>query len=156
MPFLTGTILAWDTWKNTGRTTNMGWAHLLEVFQQGANANSWSLSAVAALRGGFKSTEAQTSHTMVIGADTWLIPGLHCQIGDRIMSTSGALQRMGIDILFINQIEEMTLTGGADGKFDFVMKVGQNKAAMSQGERAARLMKRTLEIIQDIGVHLIS
>lgn len=156
MPFLVGTILAWVEWKNFGRTTNMGWAHLIEVYQQGAEANAWSLSALAALRGGFKSTEAQTSHTMVIGSDTWLIPGLHAQVGDRIASTAGCLQRMGIDVLFVNQIEEMTLSGSGDGKFDFNLKVGQNKAAMSQGERAARLLKKTLDILQNIGVHLIS
>ena len=28
--------------------------------------------------------------------------------------------------------------------------------AMSQGERAARLLKKTLDILQNIGVHLIS
>jgi hypothetical protein len=156
MPFLIGTILAWVEWKNFGRTTNMGWAHYIEIFQQGAEANAWSLSALAALRGGFKSTEAETSHTMVIGSDTWVIPGMHYQIGDRIASTAGCLQRMGIDVLFVNQVEEMTLDGQANGKFDFITKVGQNKAAMSQGERASRLLKKTLDILQNIGVHLIS
>lgn len=156
MPFLIGTILAWDEWENFSRTTNLGWVHLWEIFQQGGEANAWSLSALAAMRGGFKATEAQTSHTMVIGSDTWLIPGMHAQIGDRIMSTAGCLQRIGIDLLFINQIEEMTLDGQADGVFNFIMKAGQNKAAMSQGERAARLLKKTLDILQNIGVHLIS
>lgn len=156
MPFLVGTILAWIEWKNIGRTINMGWIHLWEILQQGAEANAWSLSALSVLRGGFKATEAQTSHTMVIGPDTWLIPGLHCQIGDRIMSTSGCLQRCGIDLMFINQIEEMVLEGSSDGKFEFTMKVGQNKAAMSQGERGARLLKKSLDLLQNIGVHLIS
>jgi hypothetical protein len=156
MPFLVGTILAWIEWKNFGRTTNLGWVHLIEVYQQGAESNAWSLSGLAAMRGGFKSTEAQTSHTMIIGSDTWVIPGLHYQIGDRIASTAGAMQRMGIDLLFVNQVEEMTLSGSADGKFDFNTKVGQNKAAMSQGERAARLLKHTLDILANIGFHLIS
>lgn len=156
MPFLIGTILAWDEWENFGRTTNLGWVHLWEIFQQGGDTNSWSLSALAALRGGFKSSESQTSHTMVIGSDTWPIPGMHFQIGDRIMSTAGCLQRIGIDLMFINQVEEQTLDGQADGKFDFIVKAGQNKAAMSQGERASRLLKKTLDILQNIGVHLIS
>lgn len=156
MPFLIGTILAWDEWKNIGRTMDMGWIHLWEVYQQGAEASSWSLSALAALRGGFNATKAETSHTMVIGSDTWLIPGLHCQIGDRIMSTSGCLQRTGIDLLYINQIEEMTLTGGSEGQFEFTMKVGQNKAAMTQGERSARLLKKALALVANIGVHLVS
>lgn len=156
MPFLVGTILAWDEWKNIGRTMSMGWVHLWEVYQAGAESSAWSLSALAALRGGFNATKAETSHTMVIGSDTWLIPGMHCQIGDRIMSTSGCLQRTGIDLLYINQIEEMTLTGGPDGQYDFIMKVGQNKASMSQGERAARLLKKSLQMIENIGVHLIS
>lgn len=157
MPFLVGTILAWDEWKNTTRATNLGWAHLLEIFQQGAENNSWSLAAGAALRGGFKATQSQTCHTLVISQETWLIPGLHCQIGDRFWSTSGALQRnAGIDLMFVNQIEEMNLECDDSGGSKFVMKCGQNKAAMSVGERNARQLKFALDKLQDIGVHLIS
>ena len=157
MPFLVGTIAAWDEWKNTGRVTNVGWVHLNEIFQQGGEANAWSLSALAALRGGFKASQAQTSHTMVIGANSWAIPGLHFNVGDRMASTSGALQRrMGIDVMFVNQVEEMSLQGDAAGAFQFVTKVGQNKAAMSQGERTARLFKKILDTLSNIGVHLIS
>jgi hypothetical protein len=155
-PFLNGTIAAWDTWTNTGRQTNLGWVHLWEVFQRGAENNSWSLTALAVLRGGFDATRPETSHTMVVDDRTWLIPGLHCTIFDRIMSTSGALQRMGIDLLFIDQIYEMNLVGGDDGAFSFQMKIGENKAALTAGERSARILKKALDAIQDIGVHLIS
>jgi hypothetical protein len=156
MPFIVGTILAWDQWKNFTRATNLGWVHLWEVFQRGAEANAWSLAALEVLRGGFKATEAQTSHTMVIDESTWLIPGLHCRIGDRVSSTAGALQRSaGIDLLFINQVEEMNLSGDDTGASQFVVKCGQNKAAMSSAERTANLLKRALQTISDIGVRLV-
>lgn len=157
MPFLVGTILAWLEWKNFGRSQNLGWVHLWEVFQRGGENNAWSLAALAALRGGFKATEAKTSHTMVIDESTWLIPGLHCQIGDRVSSTAGALQRSaGIDLLFINQIEEQSLATDDSGASVFLQKCGQNKAAQSQGERTANLLNKALKTIQDIGVRLIN
>lgn len=156
MPFLVGTILAWDEWKNIARVQQLGWVHLFEAFQAGAENNSWSLAALAVLRGGFRATQAQTSHTMVIDHTTWVIPGLHCQIGDRVASTSGALQRCGLDIMFVNQIEEMTLSGKGDGGFQFLMRCGQNKAAMTTGERMARLFKKALDTLNNIGVHLVT
>ena len=155
MPFLVGTILAWDEWKNFSRADSLGWIHLHEVYQQGAENNAWSLAALAALRGGFKATGTQTSHTMVIGDDMWTIPGLHFNIGDRVGSTAGALQRLGIDMIFINQVEEMTLKGKGVER-SFTVRCGKNKAAMTMGERMARLMKKALDTIQNIGVHLIS
>lgn len=156
MPFLVGTIAAWDEWENTGRKRNLGWVHLFEVFQQGAENNSWSLAALAALRGGFNATQSQTNHTMVIDESTWVIPGVHAHIKDRIASSSGALQRMGIDMLFVQQIEEMNESGDDTGAWRFVMKCGKNEAAKTTGERAAQQLKFALDKLQDIGVRLIS
>ena len=84
-----------------------------------------------------------------------VLRGLHYQIGDRISSSDGALQRMGIDMLFVNQTEEQTLNGDDSGRSDFLTKCGQSKAAMSRGERHSKLLKRALDKISDIGVHLI-
>ena len=157
MPFLVGTILAWDEFKNTTRATNLGWVHLFEIYQSGAEQNSWSLSALAAERGGFTATAAQTSHTCVIDESTWFIPEVHARIGDRMSTTSGALGRnAGIDLLFVNQIEEMNLEGDDTGASRFLVKVGQNKAAMTSGERTARQLKFALDKIADVGLHLIS
>lgn len=154
MPFITGTIFAWDQWENWGRAQNLGWIHLWEVFQEGAD-NAWSLAALAALRGGFKGTESQTSHTLVVDESTWFIAGLDGSIGDRMGSTSGALQRNArIDLMFVTQLEEMTLTGDDSGAFEFLMKLGQNKAAMSTGERMARVLKKFSEFLNDVGVRL--
>lgn len=155
MPFLTGTILAWDEWKNFPRADSLGWVHLHEVFQQGGDNNAWSLAAIAALRGGFKATDATTAHTFTIGEDHWVIPGMHFNIGDRIGSTAGAMQRLGIDLIFVNQVEEMTLSGkGVDRTF--MVRCGKDKAGMSVGERMANLMRKALDQIQNVGVHLIS
>lgn len=156
MPFLVGTIAAWDTWTNTGRQSNLGWVHLWEVFQQGADNNSWSLTALATLRGGYDATRPETSHTLLVDDRTWAIPGLHYTIADRIMSTDGCLQRMGIDLLFIDQVYEMNLMGGEDGAFSFETKIGQNKAELTAGERSARTLKKALDTLSNIGVHLIS
>lgn len=157
MPFLQGTILAWDQWKNNARAKNLGWIHLWEIFQQGAEQNSWSMAALAAIRGGFKGTESETCHTLVVDDSCWFIPGLHGTIGDRTGSTSGALQRNAqLDVMFVNQIEEMNLKGDGSGAYQFVMKLGQNKAAMSTGERMARVVKRFSEFLNNVGVHLTS
>lgn len=156
MPFLVGTILAWDEWKNTTRATNLGWIHLHEIFQAGAEMNAWSLSAVAVWRGGFKATDAETSHTCVIGQNTWFIPNVHGRVGDRLGTTSGAYRRAtGSHTIFVNQIEEMGLQGGEDGAFEFPMKVGQNKASMSVGEKNARMFKSMMDRITDVGLHLV-
>lgn len=156
MPFLVGTIAAWDEWENVARRNNLGWVHLFEVFQQGAENNAWSLAALAALRGGFNATQSQTNHTMVIDESTWPIPGVHFQIKDRIASSSGALQRLGIDLLFVNQVEEMNLSGDDTGKWTFVTKCGKNEAAKTTGERMAQQLKFALDKLADIGVRLIS
>lgn len=151
MPFLVGTILAWLEWKNFSRATKLGWVHLHEVYQAGAEHAVWSLSGIAAWRGGFKATDAETSHTLVVGENTWFIPGLHGDIGDRLMSTSGALRRnANIHLMFINQLKEMNLEG-QDGVDQFQLKIGENKAAMSSGERSARVLKLAMDKIHDIG-----
>lgn len=156
MPFLVGTIAAWDEWENTGRKANLGWVHLFETFQQGAENNSWSFAALAALRGGFNATSSQTNHTMILDESTWPIPGMHFTLKDRIASSSGALQRMGIDLLFVNQVEETNLAGDETGSSQFVVKSGKNDAAKTTGERMAQQSKFILDKLQDIGVHLIS
>lgn len=155
MPFLVGTIAAWAQFENGARARKLGWVHLWEIYQSGAEQNVWSLSALATARGGLKSTADETSHTMVLDESGWVIPGLHCKIGDRVISTSGALERMGIDVMFINQLEESTLQGDQQGRSEFTVKVGQNKAAMSRGERDARLLKHAMDRIADIGVHIV-
>jgi hypothetical protein len=155
MPFLTGTILAWDEWKNFTRATAMGWIHLFEIYQHGGDNNAWSLAALAAMRGGFKATATQTSHQFVISDDNWPIPGAHFNIGDRVGSTAGALQRLGLDMIFVNQVEEMTLEGkGVDRTF--TVRCGKNKAVQSMGERFANLLSKAMEQLQNVGVHLIS
>lgn len=156
MPFIVGTILAWDQWTNEGRKSLLGWVHLWEIYQQGAEQNNWSLSAIVAMRGGFKATEDKTSHTMVVDEGSWFIPGLHADVGDRIWSTSGALARMGIDLRFVNQIEEISPKADDTGFCQTAIKCGQNKAAMSQGERNALLLKKVMSKMQDIGVRLVS
>lgn len=156
MPFLVGTILAWAQWTNSDRVTNLGWVHLHEIYQSGAENNVWSLAALAAARGGFRATDSETSHTAVIGNNTWFIPGLHADIGSRMMSTSGALRRnAGLNLLLINQIEEMVLRGGGDEAHEFLVALGKNKAAMSSGERTARMVKKALDKISDIGVRIV-
>jgi len=156
MPFLVGTIAAWDQFKNFERATDAGWAHLWEIMQSGADKNAWSLSALAVARGGMNDTKAQTAHTFVIDDGTWLIPGLHYQIGDRLGSFDGELRKMGQNLMFVNQVEENDFSWDETGKWQWQTKVGQNKASMSRGEREAQMWKRAMDAISDIGVHLVS
>lgn len=155
MPFLVGTIMAWNISYNLKRADNLGWCRLLEAYVSGAEQNNWSFSALAVTRGGYKHTDAETAHTMVLDDSTWVIPGLHYQIGDRISSSAGALQRMGIDLMFVNQVKEMSMEGDDTGKSEFLTKVGQAKSAMSRGERDSRMLKKLMDRVSDIGVHLI-
>lgn len=153
MPFLVGTIAAWLEWKNTGRAQSLGWVHLWELYQQGAENNSWSLSALAALRGGFLASRSETSHTLSLNTIGWVIPGAHFDIGSRVASTS-----RGITTVFTAQIEELIPSWDNSGSapLNVQVKIGQNKAAMSVGERLARLIKRVTQVAQNIGVHIIS
>lgn len=155
MPFLVGTIAAWLEWKNVSREQNLGWVHLMELYQQGAENNSWSLSAIAALRGGFLATRSETSHTVSLRGNSWIIPGVHFNIGSRVGSTCRGYD----DIIFVAQCEEIIASwdnGGNDGAISFQVKIGQNKASMTTGERVARLVKKTRDILNNIGVHMIS
>lgn len=154
MPFIVGTIAAWLEWKNVGRAQNLGWVHLWELYQQGAENNSWSLSALAALRGGFLASRSETSHTMSLRGNTWIIPGVHFTIGSRVGSTCRGYDQM----IFVNQCEEIipSWDNSGDTPLNFQCKFGQNKASMSAGERMARLQKKTVDILNNIGVHLVS
>jgi hypothetical protein len=155
MPFLVGTIAAWVQFINTSRANHQGWARLWEAVQSGADQNAWSLVALAVARGGMKDTGAQTAHTFVVDDSTWLIPGLHCNNGDRMGSTDAELERMGVELMFVNQLQEMTFESDENGKWRFVMKIGQNKASMSRGERDAQMLKKALDAVSDIGFHLV-
>lgn len=158
MPFLVGTIAAWVEWKNIGRAKQLGWMHLWEMYQSGAENNAWSLSAEAAIRGAFTSTKAQTGHRIKLDGSHWVIPGYHNQIGDRMASTHSELLKNGIDMVFVDQLEEMTLDedNSAGKPLTWDLTIGLNKAAMTQGERNARTLKKVLATVQNIGVHLIS
>ena len=156
MPFLVGTIAAWLYWRNQGRQKELGWIHYLEAYQTGAEANSWSLSAVAALRGGFLSSKSETRHVMTLH-DTWFIPGMHADIGHRIGST---IQSKGLEsIMFVNQIEELVPswdnTVGSLQPYSWMIKAGRSERTMSLGERLARLTKKISESANNVGFSLI-
>lgn len=154
MPYLVGTIFAWLEWKHYGRAKNLGWVHLWELYQQGGENNSWSLSAIAALRGGFLASRSQTSHTVSLRGNSWIIPGVHFDVGSRIGTTCRGYD----NLIFVNQVEEVipAWDHSGDGTINFSIKSGENKASMTTGERLARLVKKTRDILQNIGVHMIS
>jgi len=154
MPFLRGTIAAWVQHKNITRGHQLGWSHLWEIYQAGAEQNAWSLSALAALRGGFLDTRAQTSHTMMLRGTRWILPGLHFQVGSRVGSTSKEYP----NYIFVNQVEsiEVNWDHTGDSGLDFTVQIGQNRAAMSMGERSARAVQKTITTLNNIGVNLIS
>lgn len=156
MPFLVGTIAAWLQWKNTGRAQELGWIHYLESYQAGAEANSWSLSAIAALRGGFLAGKSETRHVMALH-ESWMIPGIHADIGHRVGST---IQSKGLEqIIWINQIEELVASWensmGSQQPYSWMIKCGRSERALSLGERLARLTKKISESANNIGFSLI-
>jgi hypothetical protein len=155
MPFLVGTIAAWLQWKNFSRAQNLGWVHLWELYQTGAENNAWSLSALAALRGGFLASRSETSHIVALKGTRWILPGLHFDVGSRVGSTV----REYPNYIFANQVEELNPSWNhtsSDGGLDYSIKIGQNKAAMSLGERQARAFQKFITTLQNIGVHLIA
>lgn len=154
MPFIVGTIAAWLQWKNIGRAQALGWVHYWELYQQGAESNSWSLAALAALRGGFLVGRSETVHLMALH-DSWIIPGLHIDVGQRMGST---LNSKGIEhIIWVNQLEEMTCAWdhGNNLPMQWLFKVGKSERALSMGERMARLAKKLSEALNNVGVHLV-
>lgn len=154
MPFLRGTIAAWVHQKNGTRGNQLGWAHLFEIYQAGAEQNAWSLSAMAALRGGFMATRSETSHTMSLKGTRWILPGLHFTVGSRVGSTV----REYPNFIFVNQVEsiEVMWDHTSDSGLEFMVQVGQNKAAMSMGERSARALQKSITALNNLGVNLIS
>lgn len=155
MPFLVGTIAAWLQWKNTGRIESLGWMHYWELYQAGAENNSWSLAALSALRGGFLVGKSETVH-LVAMHESWAIPGVHFDIGHRIGTT---VDSPGVnDIVWVNQVEEMTPAwdnSGDGDPYSWDIKAGKSQRNMSIGERLARLSKRMTEAISNVGVHLV-
>lgn len=154
MPLLRGTILAWNKWKSTARAQQLGWVHLMEMYQQGAN-NAWTLSAVSALRAGLLASKSTTGHRLAISAGAPYYPGLHCEVGDRVGSTiQGMTGSITTDPLFVDQIEEMNLAWdySQDAPHAYELAVGTNKAAMSQAERSARLLSKAMATLQNLGV----
>lgn len=156
MPFLVGTIAAWLYWENRGRARDLGWIHYIESFQAGAEANAWSLSAVATLRGGFLAGRSETRHVMALH-ESWVIPGVHADIGQRVGST---IQSRGIEhIIWVNQIEEMVASWdnniGAQQPYSWMIKAGRSTRALTLGERLARLLKKVSTSMNNIGLSLI-
>lgn len=156
MPFIVGTIAAWDQWKNTGRATELGFVHYLELYQQGAENNSWSLSALTALRGGFLVGLSETDHLIAL-RDSWMIPGVHVDIGQRMGSTCDS---KGLEnIIWVNQLEEMTPSWDNSDSLQpltWSIKAGKSNRNLTMGERMARLSKKMNEAINNIGFSIIS
>jgi hypothetical protein len=127
----------------------------MEIYQQGAEANAWSLSALAALRGGFLATRSETSHTMALKGTRWILPGLHFDVGSRVGSTVKEYP----NYIFVNQVESIEAswdhTGDGNG-LEYTIQIGSNKAAMSLGERSARAMQKAITTMNNLGVNLIS
>lgn len=153
MPFLQGTIFAWLQWEHAGRVGDLGWVHLWEVCGSDSE-NAWSLSAIAALRAAFASTKAEGSHTFSMGGSGRHLPGVHYELGNRVGSTLEVLS----DRIWVDQVEEITLSWdySQNKPHDYVVKVGKTKAALSQSERNAKLLSKSLSMINDLGVRLVS
>jgi hypothetical protein len=155
MPFLVGTIAAWLHWKNTGRATELGWMHYWEVYQQGAENNAWSVSSMSALRGGFLQGKSETTHLLALH-DSWAIPGIHFNEGHRIGST---VNSKGVqDIIWVNQVEEMTPAWDNSGDvqpYAWEIRAGKSNRNMTVGERLARISKKFIEGLNNVGVNII-
>jgi hypothetical protein len=128
--------------------------HLFEIYQAGAEQNAWSLSAMAAIRGGFLATRSETSHTMSLKGTRWILPGLHFTVGSRVGSTV----REYPNYIFVNQVEsiEVMWDHTGDSGLEFTIQIGTNKAAMSLGERSARALQKSIAALNNLGVNLIS
>lgn len=154
MPFLVGTIFAWLQWENHSRGNNLGWVHLWEIYQQGAENNAWSLTAVGALRSGFLATQSETAHQFTLGSACPIMPGLHYDVGTPMGSTCSDVG----DMIFVDQVEETNLEWDwmQNKSYEWSTTVGTAKSLMSQSERSARLLNKALQTMANIGVHLIS
>lgn len=156
MPFLVGTLAAWFRWENMGRRDELGWIHYWETYQAGADQNVWSLSAMAAVRGGFLAGESETDHLCELN-QSWVMPGVHFDIGHRI---GGTVDSVGVqDTIWVNQVVEMTPSWDNSDSlkpYTWQIKVGKSNRNLSLGERSARLMKKFSDTIANIGVKIVN
>lgn len=154
MPFLVGTIFAWDQYTNTSRAAALGWVHLYEIFGQGANNNAWSLSAITAFRAAFDATASETSHVLTMGGTDAYLPWLDFPIGSRIGSNDLEIT----NLLFVDQVAQITLAWDStqNQPHDYEIQIGEAKARLTQAERLSRMLAKMQTTISDIGVHLIS
>ena len=89
--------------------------------------------------------------------ESWMIPGIHADIGHRVGST---IQSKGLEqIIWINQLEEMTAqwdnSMGAQQPYSWLIKAGRSERSLSLGERLARLTKKISTSANQIGFSLI-
>lgn len=157
MPLLRGTVLAWNNYRSNARANSLGWVHLMEMFQSGAN-NAWTVSAVMAFRKGMLATDSECAAKMRMSAGAPFYPGLHMDVGTRVAHTvQGMTGSITTDPLFVNQIEEMNLAWDyeQDAPHDYEITAGTGKALMSQAERSSRLMSKAMATLQNVGVSLV-
>ncbi|GAA4399643.1 Gp37-like protein [Tsukamurella soli] len=154
MPFIQGTVLAWIEWKNVSRTQNLGWAHLYETYQQGAESNVWSLAGIQALRAGFEATKALTTQQVQYGCGGPYYPGLQYSIGQRV----GVTMEYLYGYILISQVEKITLAWDitADSQHTYETVIGEGKASKTAAERQAELVSKAMDLIANEGVHLLS
>lgn len=155
MPFIQGTIFAWDQYTHNARAHELGWAHLWEVNGgNGTTINAWSLGAVVAIRAALEANKSESSHRFSMGMGGRWFPGLHMLPGSRIGSVFSRVS----DQILVDQLEEMTLGWdySEDKMHDYVMQVGLSNQAMTLAERQARLINKIFNTMSDIGVHIFS
>lgn len=156
MPFLQGTVLAWLYWKNTQRATQLGWAHLYETRGGGGDQNAWSLSSFAALTGAFAATKSTSSHVLTMNGSGPVYPGIHFLPGHRIGSTA---EKIIPGFMHVDAVESIGLQWnyvGDDRGHKYDLQVGRNEAAMPFAEKFAKLYSRSLDVISQLGVRMIS
>lgn len=156
LPFIVGCILAWDTYINRSRASQLGWAHLFEIGQQGGEQNAWSLAALASIRALMEATSSKTSHQFTLTGVGPIYPGLHFSYGDRLGSTA---EQIVPGVIFVDEVEVMLLEfdysgNGEDQGHRYKITVGKNEAGMTMQERSTRLLNKALSNLSRLGVRL--
>jgi len=154
MPFIVGTIFAWDQYTHNSRAHALGWVHLYEVLGQGQNINAWSLAAIDSFRAAIDATASETAHVFTMGGSDRYLPGLDFDTGNRIGSTDFEIS----NFYFVDQVANISLDwDNSQAKpHDYEVQVGEAKSRLTQAQRFGRMLSKMQSWLSDVGVHLLS
>jgi len=149
-PLYTDVILAWQSYKSTERSQNMGWDRLHGYFQDGAG-KAYTISAVLVIRAGMWATKSLTSWQVEV-AD-----GQPYIIGDRGVGHFFLDDRVGLvikgdDQIHMDRCRKIDLAWGPESPPEWKIGIGDDRIWQDPAQRALGRIERLIAGLHDLGV----